>query len=30
VRCAGRLQLPVRNAGDIDMYFVTRPKPAKD
>ena len=25
-----RGEIPVKNAGDIDMYFVTRPKPAKD
>ena len=27
--CEYRGRIPVKNAGKIDMYFVTRPKPAK-
>jgi hypothetical protein len=27
--CEYRGRIPVKNAGEIDMYFVTRPKPAK-
>jgi hypothetical protein len=27
--CEHRGRIPVKNAGEIDMYFVTRPKSAR-